>query len=78
MQSKEELDCHSGWLACLRKNFDGRYVRSRLLNFNGCAYTHEKVESKEFAMYYNMLCPKMHATRNGVVCVARAVKKSLR
>ena len=78
MQSKEELDCHSGWLACLRKNFDRRYVRSRLLHFNGCAYTHEKVESKEFAMYYSMLCPKMHATRNGYFCVARAVKRSLR
>ena len=74
MQSKEELDCHSGWLACLRKNFDRRYVRPRLLHFNGCAYTHEKVESKDFAMYYSMLCPKMHATRNGYFCVARAVK----
>ena len=59
MQSKEELDCHSGWLACLRKNFDRRYVRPRLLQFNGCAYTHEKVASKEFAMYYSMCCSMM-------------------
>ena len=57
-----------------KENFYRRYVRPRLLHFNGCAYTHEKVESKDFAMYYSMLCPKMHATRNGYFCVARAVK----
>ena len=74
---------HVAWglqvdLEIVAGNFQNMYVRPRLLQLNGCAYTHEKVESKEFAMYYSMLCPKMHATRNGYSCVARVVKRSLR
>ena len=30
----------------------------------GCLAHCQAAESKEFAMYYSMLCPKMHATRN--------------
>ena len=57
-----------------KDNFYRRYVRPRLLECNGCAYIHEKVESKDFATYYSMLCAKMHATRNESSCVARTVK----
>ena len=34
-----------------KDNFYRRYVRTRPLECNGCAYIHEKVESKDFSTY---------------------------